>query len=219
MGILPSSITEGIYRISNFGNLVGWSLKLKKPQVHKDGYHYYLLSFSGQRLFCKAHTLVAWAFIGPPPKGMDRIRHLDGNPSNNHVSNLVWGDVAANAADVPYEKRGTRTKKHIKRDAKILHLHRSGKDKHQIASEVGLPYYRVRDIIRCSILEEGGQALERKIMEMHNSGFKSREIGQETGLTTQMVTIMIHRLKNEEDERIVTSVGRKLEELITDGSN
>ena len=107
----------------------------------------------------------------------------------------------------------------MERDAKILRMYRSGIEKHRIADEVGLPYYRVRDIIRRSILEEGGQALERKIMEMHSSGFRSREIGQEVGLNAQMVTIMIHRLKNEEDERIVASVGRKLEELVGPRSN
>ncbi len=35
------------------------------------------------------HRLVAWAFLGPQPPG-HIIRHRDGNPSNNHVTNLTY---------------------------------------------------------------------------------------------------------------------------------
>ena len=261
-GISPPEWAAGRYEISSFGALRSlFNIKphLKKPVVHKDGYHYYLLSFSGQRLFCKAHTLVAWAFIGPPPEGADRLRHLDNNPSNNHVSNLAWGDVAANAAD----RRGRRTEKHMERDAKILRMYRSGIEKRRIADEVGLTYDRVCTFIHRSILEEGGEALKRRILEMyrsgiekrriadeigltynrvctiihrlileeggealkrrilemHDAGLKSREIERETGLVAPTITKMIRRWKIEEDERIVASVGRKLEELVGPRSN
>ncbi|WP_418344921.1 NUMOD4 motif-containing HNH endonuclease [Rhodococcus pyridinivorans] len=36
------------------------------------------------------HALVAEAFLGPRPDGHE-IRHLDGNPSNNQVTNLAYG--------------------------------------------------------------------------------------------------------------------------------
>lgn len=35
-------------------------------------------------------TLVAHAFIGPPPHPSNRVVHLDGNPENNVASNLRW---------------------------------------------------------------------------------------------------------------------------------
>ena len=44
------------------------------------------------------HHLVLEAFVGPCPPGKE-CRHLDGNPSNNHVSNLTWGTRLENMQD------------------------------------------------------------------------------------------------------------------------
>lgn len=43
-------------------------------------------------------SLVAEAFIGPRPEGMD-VCHGDGNPSNNRLLNLRYDTPAGNAAD------------------------------------------------------------------------------------------------------------------------
>jgi hypothetical protein len=44
------------------------------------------------------HHLVLLAFKGPCPKGME-ARHLDGDPSNNKISNLRWGTPKKNMQD------------------------------------------------------------------------------------------------------------------------
>jgi hypothetical protein len=44
------------------------------------------------------HRLVLEAFVGPCPEGLE-TRHLDGNPSNNRLENLVWDTHANNMAD------------------------------------------------------------------------------------------------------------------------
>lgn len=44
------------------------------------------------------HHLVLIAFVGPKPHGTE-CRHLDGVPSNNSLTNLVWGTRAENMAD------------------------------------------------------------------------------------------------------------------------
>lgn len=44
------------------------------------------------------HSLVLEAFVGPCPEGME-ARHLDDNPTNNHLSNLVWGSRSENSYD------------------------------------------------------------------------------------------------------------------------
>lgn len=47
----------------------------------------------------RVHRLVALAFLGPPPTDRHEVRHLDGDPTNNNVSNLAWGTPEENHAD------------------------------------------------------------------------------------------------------------------------
>lgn len=57
-----------------------------------------------------AHILVLSAFVGPRPPGME-TRHLDGNPQNNHLSNLRWGSRADNTRDRKWHGGPTGTRK------------------------------------------------------------------------------------------------------------
>ena len=64
------------------------------------GYHRVgLRSVSGKPRTRLVHRLVALAFLPPAPPRKPLVRHLDGNPSNNDVGNLAWGDHADNYAD------------------------------------------------------------------------------------------------------------------------
>jgi hypothetical protein len=53
------------------------------------------------------HRLVLDAFVGRCPEGQ-QCRHLDGDPTNNHLSNLAWGTAAENATDRDIHGRLTR---------------------------------------------------------------------------------------------------------------
>lgn len=44
------------------------------------------------------HRLVAFAFLGDPPPGMNVVNHLDGDGNNNRIQNLEWAHSAANTA-------------------------------------------------------------------------------------------------------------------------
>lgn len=57
-------------------------------------------SFSvlGERRGVKVHWVVAEAFHGPRPAGME-IRHLDGDPTNNRAVNLRYGTRSENCQD------------------------------------------------------------------------------------------------------------------------
>lgn len=96
------SIPAGNYR------LIAWSVQIYavfadgrlwnvrrgewlKPDRDKDGYLCYQAG--------KAHRLVLFAFVGPPPFKGAQGRHLDDNPSNNNISNLVWGTGTENWED------------------------------------------------------------------------------------------------------------------------
>lgn len=47
------------------------------------------LSLNGKQKHFYVHRLVAETFI-PNPKSKPQVNHIDGNPSNNHYSNLEW---------------------------------------------------------------------------------------------------------------------------------
>lgn len=46
----------------------------------------------------RVHRLVATAFV-PNPNCLPCVRHLDGNPGNNHADNLAWGSYKQNEHD------------------------------------------------------------------------------------------------------------------------
>ena len=52
----------------------------------------------GKKKFAKAHQLILFAFVGPKPNGME-CRHLNGNPADNRLENLVWGTRRENVFD------------------------------------------------------------------------------------------------------------------------
>lgn len=89
------------YEVSNLGrvrSLKYGRARVLRPGVHPKGYHNHQLSMDGTRVPATAHALVLAAFVGPRPGGLV-VRHLDGNPANNALSNLAYGTDAENAAD------------------------------------------------------------------------------------------------------------------------
>ena len=79
---------EGKYQISNLGNVRNFKFKLIKYTVSNYGYIRIGLRNHGKRMY-SIHRLVAIAFI-PNPDNKPYINHIDGNKSNNNVTNLEW---------------------------------------------------------------------------------------------------------------------------------
>lgn len=92
------------YNVSENGNvrLNRHPLKLGKT---KEGYSRCSLKRGGKWFTRTVHQLVAEAFIGPRPDRHDCC-HNDGNPSNNHYSNLRWDTRKNNVADTYKHGRG-----------------------------------------------------------------------------------------------------------------
>jgi hypothetical protein len=65
-----------------------------KPQLNNCEYVFYYLKPYNKWLF--AHTLVALAYIGPPPTDKHEVNHKDTNRMNNHYLNLEWVTHSAN---------------------------------------------------------------------------------------------------------------------------
>lgn len=94
---------EGLYQVSNMGrvrsvdrvieNSIGkkcyYKGRVLKLSVDGNGYYLINLSKEGKRKAIKVHQLVAMAFLGHKPNGMDRVvDHVNGDKLNNNVSNL-----------------------------------------------------------------------------------------------------------------------------------
>lgn len=108
---LPVVGHEGYYEVSDHGRVKRVASgkgatpgRILAGGTDQDGYTLVSLWVRNKQTMCKIHRLVATAFIGLPTKQQPEIRHLDGNPANNHLTNLKWGNSAENLLD--REKHG-----------------------------------------------------------------------------------------------------------------
>lgn len=115
---LPVVGFEGFYEVSNYGNVrsvdhlskqkrdsVGRAMPARlikgrviRQRLHQFGYLVVTLSVDGKHYTRTVHKLVAEAFIGKRDKD-EVVRHLDGNPKNNRISNLSYGSQKQNMRD------------------------------------------------------------------------------------------------------------------------
>ena len=105
---LPVPGYEGKYEASSLGrirsldhyvNAGGGRQRIAKGRVLKPfPANYYKVSLSGRRK-CNVHTLVALAFLGPRPEGME-VCHNNGDRFDNRIENLRYDTHAENQLDV-----------------------------------------------------------------------------------------------------------------------
>jgi hypothetical protein len=106
------------YVVSNTGRVV--SYRRGKPyemrgSCNQRGYRMVMLSGDGVKTLRTVHRLVATAFLGPLPEGME-TRHLDGDKANNAVSNLGFCTPSENILDqVKHGVHNMARKTHCKR--------------------------------------------------------------------------------------------------------
>ena len=82
---------EGLYKVSNFGNV--YSCRKKRNMTLNPseitGYVVVGLCKDGIQKLRSVHRLVAEAFI-PNPLNLPVVHHMDDNKQNNCVNNLKW---------------------------------------------------------------------------------------------------------------------------------
>ena len=90
----------GLYQVSNYGKIKNYKTgKLRKPSRASRYGHLHIVLFKNKiKKYFLVHRLVLEAFVCPCPKGME-CRHLDGNPYNNRLDNLIWGTHKENVQD------------------------------------------------------------------------------------------------------------------------
>lgn len=111
---LPVPDYEDYYEVSDHGqvrsfdrrtwNGVKWFMRpgrilkatLSGKGYRKVGLHKESGSKASQR---NLHVLVLETFVGPRPEGMV-VRHLNGDPADNRITNLAWGTPTQNSQDM-----------------------------------------------------------------------------------------------------------------------
>jgi hypothetical protein len=80
------------------GMVIGDNWRKLLPGPDGGGYAQYILRFNDRLKAVKGHRLVAEAFIGPRPPGLE-VCHEDNNRQNNHACNLRYDTESGNQRD------------------------------------------------------------------------------------------------------------------------
>lgn len=146
---------ETRYEVSNQGQVRrvrdGYVLR-EEPIV--GGYHRVSLSKNGVSRKKLVHCLVAEAFIGPRPEGME-VDHEDGNPHHNALSNLRYLTPAQNvqasfAKGIRMPARGERHASAVLDDQLVTSMrimHQLGASKAALARMVGVNFSTAQRVV------------------------------------------------------------------------
>ena len=86
---------EGLYQVSNYGRVKSLNYKctgkerILKTSIGGSDHLKVTLSKNGKGKHIYVHILIAVAFI-PNPHNYNVVHHIDHNPLNNRVENLIW---------------------------------------------------------------------------------------------------------------------------------
>ena len=118
--------------------------RILKPQRNGRGYYKVQL---GRGRVRTVHSLVAEAFLGPRPEGLD-VNHIDNNGYNNCASNLEYVTRRENLSHMTLQ--GRRVKQKLNENVvRAIHRERAaGVPFKELANRYGCSYDAVRDAYR-----------------------------------------------------------------------
>jgi hypothetical protein len=111
------------------------------------------LFVGGRNMPRKVHSLVAGAFLPPPPSPVHVLRHRNGNMLDNRAENLEWGTQAENMKDAVAHgvlRKGEQVHTARLDEAQVREIRRlcaSGWTNIQIAAHFGIPRQRVYNVV------------------------------------------------------------------------
>ncbi|MEB3103055.1 DUF5131 family protein [Ferviditalea candida] len=112
----------------------------QRVQLHREGAGRY-----GDRLL--VHRIILEMFVGTPPTPDAQGRHRDGNPGNNAVSNLLWGDQGENWSDSKRHGSYRRYSKLTHQQVTEIRLrHDTGESNEALAREFDVSATQIRNI-------------------------------------------------------------------------
>lgn len=101
------------YSVSDKGNVKNDERNtILKPMLSTSGYHYVHLVIEQKKYTRYIHRLVGESFIDNP-FNHEQIDHIDGNKTNNNISNLRWVSVSENCLAYGSKERAESRKRPI----------------------------------------------------------------------------------------------------------
>lgn len=95
------------YAVSNFGNVLNIrTLRFLRLWLNNSGYYQVMLCKNGLVKVFKLHRLIGEHFIDNP-ENLPVIDHIDGNRTNNEISNLRWATHQTNSRNSKKRKSTT----------------------------------------------------------------------------------------------------------------
>jgi hypothetical protein len=141
------------YFVSEQGNLVkdcgDGKMLLLSPFKIKTGYWVAQVNKDGKRFVTGVHRLVARAFIGECPEGL-QVAHGDGNPVSNHFTNLRYATPKENTADMIAHGNHWKHNRRAMTDEmalQVLDMVAKGVSRRSIAKQLGLNVGTVNGIV------------------------------------------------------------------------
>lgn len=96
---------EGKYQVNQNGEILNTVTgKISKGSVDKLTGYVRVNLYNGNNNMFLVHRLVAESFI-PNPNGLQQIHHIDGDKTNNHVSNLEWVSIKEHSEKMSIEQK------------------------------------------------------------------------------------------------------------------
>jgi len=103
-------VTDGVYEVSNLGNIRRKNAINRRVSMKRDGYLYISLLINKTRKSFSIHRLVACAFI-PNPLNLPQVNHKDEDKTNNNVYNLEWCTCMYNVNYGTFQERRANKRK------------------------------------------------------------------------------------------------------------
>ena len=189
---------EGLYEVSNYGDI--YSLRYNrelKPSTTTTGYKKIELYKDGKRKAYKIHRLVLYAFVGVKD---DLVNHKDGNPINNHISNLEYCNQSYN---MKHAYKTGLMKSYRLYEKEILDDYKNGMSVHKIVDKYKTSFKSINHLLDKYGLEKRKQgSLQNKynidleeLKKMFDEGLRNKDIASHFNTNTALIATRRYQYK------------------------
>lgn len=146
---------ESDYEVSNLGRVRhARSLEVRSNAKNDSGMHILNLYSNGRNHMVYVHIAVCTAFNGPPPFDGAKCLHWDDDHDNNKATNLRWGTLKENQADLKRNGKTTGHRGELNGKAKltadavreIRNLRKRGKSPKELSEMFGISSATISNI-------------------------------------------------------------------------